>query len=46
MLHGGSYLVFGRPLMLKVMPWCFDFDDEEMSAMSVWAKLSGLPLDC
>ncbi|XP_022872936.1 uncharacterized protein LOC111391888 [Olea europaea var. sylvestris] len=28
------------------MPPCFEFDDEEVSTMPVWVKLSGLPLDC
>jgi len=42
----GPYFVFGRPLMLKVMPSCFEFDDKDISLMPVWVNLPGLPLDC
>lgn len=45
-LHEGPYLVFGRPLLLKNMPSCFEFDDENYSTMPVWIKLPSLPLDC
>ncbi|XP_022857248.1 uncharacterized protein LOC111378308 [Olea europaea var. sylvestris] len=44
-LHGGPYFVYGRPLMLKVMPRYFDFDDKDVSTMPVWINLSGLPLE-
>jgi len=42
----GPYFVFGRPLMLKIMPSCFEFDDKDVSLMPVWINLPGLPLDC
>ncbi|KAL2511224.1 Uncharacterized protein Adt_16824 [Abeliophyllum distichum] len=45
-LNGGPYFVFGRPLMLKIMPHCFGFDDNEISNMPVWITLPGLPLAC
>ncbi|KAL2474505.1 Uncharacterized protein Adt_35241 [Abeliophyllum distichum] len=44
-LNGGPYFVFGRPLLLKVMPKCFEFDDEEISKIPVWVMLPGLPLN-
>ncbi|KAL2481952.1 Uncharacterized protein Adt_21375 [Abeliophyllum distichum] len=44
-LNGGPYFVFGRPLLLKVMPDCFEFDDEEICKMPVWVMLPGLPLN-
>ncbi|KAL2457587.1 Uncharacterized protein Adt_46304 [Abeliophyllum distichum] len=44
-LNGGPYFVFGRPLLLKVMPDCFEFDDEEICKMPVWVMLQGLPLN-
>lgn len=45
-LHGGPYFVFGRPLMLQIMPCCFEFDDDGISNMPRWIKLPMLPLDC
>ncbi|XP_022889266.1 uncharacterized protein LOC111404733 [Olea europaea var. sylvestris] len=44
-LHRGPYLVYGRPLMLKVMPRYFDFDDKDVSTMPVWVNLPGLSLE-
>lgn len=46
MLHLGPYFAFGRPLTLKIMSRCFEFDDDEVSTMLAWVKLMGLPLDC
>ncbi|GFQ03527.1 hypothetical protein PHJA_002496500 [Phtheirospermum japonicum] len=45
-LNGGPYVIYGRPLLLKIMPSCFEFDDAEVSMMPVWVTLPGLPLDC
>ncbi|GFP90795.1 hypothetical protein PHJA_001223400 [Phtheirospermum japonicum] len=45
-LNGGPYVIYGRPLLLKVIPSCFEFDDAEVSMMPVWVTLLGLPLDC
>lgn len=44
-LHGGPYLVYARPLMLKVMPCYFDFNDKDVNTMPVWINLPGLPLE-
>ncbi|XP_022878006.1 uncharacterized protein LOC111395991 [Olea europaea var. sylvestris] len=44
-LHGGPHLVYGRPLILKVMPRYFDFNDKDVSTMPVWINLPGLPLE-
>ncbi|KAL2540095.1 Uncharacterized protein Adt_01073 [Abeliophyllum distichum] len=43
-LKGGPYFVFGRPLLLKIMPEYFQFDDDEISLMPVWVVLPELPL--
>ncbi|KAL2474500.1 zinc ion binding [Abeliophyllum distichum] len=43
-LKGGPYFVFGRPLLLKVMPKYFRFNDKEISLMPVWVVLPELPL--
>ncbi|KAL2453506.1 zinc ion binding [Abeliophyllum distichum] len=45
-LNGGPYFVYGRPLMLKIMPHCFGFDDKEISIMPVWITLPGLLFAC
>ncbi|GFY97543.1 hypothetical protein Acr_12g0000840 [Actinidia rufa] len=43
-LQGGPYMVFGRPLLLKIMPIEFTFEDEELSCFPVWVRLPNLPL--
>ncbi|XP_022843290.1 uncharacterized protein LOC111366827 [Olea europaea var. sylvestris] len=45
-LEGRPYFVFGRPLMLKIMPQFFEFDDKEISTVPIWINLPGLPLEC
>eukprot|EP00258_Populus_trichocarpa_P025573 XP_024441592.1 uncharacterized protein LOC112324175 [Populus trichocarpa] len=45
-LSGGSYLVYGRPLVLKSTPEYFDFASSEMTTVSVWVKFPNLPLRC
>ncbi|KAL3839389.1 hypothetical protein ACJIZ3_023980 [Penstemon smallii] len=45
-LNEGPYFIFGRPLLLKIMPKCFEFGDEGVSDVSVWVNLPDLPLDC
>ncbi|KAI3463914.1 hypothetical protein Pfo_020577 [Paulownia fortunei] len=45
-LKGGPYFVFDRPLLLKIMPSCFEFDDDEIRTVPVWINLPGLPLEC
>jgi len=45
-LCGGSYLVYGRPLILRPMSEYFDFSSSEMSQVLVWIKFPNLPLKC
>lgn len=44
-LQGRPYFVFKRPLMLKIVPHLFEFDDNDISSLSVWIMLLGLPLE-
>ncbi|KAL0415935.1 UNVERIFIED_CONTAM: hypothetical protein Slati_3425400 [Sesamum latifolium] len=39
---GGPYFVFGRPLMLKTIPACFDFQEGDISLTPIWATLPSL----
>ncbi|KAJ6874258.1 hypothetical protein NC651_032927 [Populus alba x Populus x berolinensis] len=45
-LANGPYLIYGRPLILKVMPEYFDFGTDEMSCVPIWVKFPNLPLKC
>uniref|UniRef100_A0A2K1Y9R9 DUF4283 domain-containing protein n=1 Tax=Populus trichocarpa TaxID=3694 RepID=A0A2K1Y9R9_POPTR len=45
-LSSGPYFVFGRPLILKVMPEFFDFQASDMTKLPTWVKLPNLPLRC
>ncbi|KAL2249649.1 UNVERIFIED_CONTAM: hypothetical protein Sindi_2438600 [Sesamum indicum] len=45
-LVGGPYFVYGRPLLLKHMPDCFEFKEDDISLTPVWAILPSLPLEC
>jgi len=45
-LANGSYLIYGRPLILKAMPEYFDFGTDEMSCVPIWIKFPSLPLKC
>ncbi|KAL0288306.1 UNVERIFIED_CONTAM: hypothetical protein Sangu_2665000 [Sesamum angustifolium] len=45
-LAGGPYFVYGRPLLLKNMPGCFEFKEDDISLTPVWATLPSLPLEC
>jgi len=45
-LGGGPYSVFGRPLILKVMPDFFDFQSTDMTTMPTWVRFPNLPLRC
>ena len=42
----GSYLVYGRPLILHPMSEYFDFSCSEMTHIPVWIKFPNLPLKC
>ncbi|KAH6778733.1 hypothetical protein C2S52_009970 [Perilla frutescens var. hirtella] len=44
-LYGGPFNCFGRPLLLKVMPKLFMFNDMEITVVPVWARLRDLPLE-
>ena len=45
-LSGGPYYVFGRLLILKIMPEYFDFDTTDMIRMPIWVRFPNLPLQC
>ncbi|KAL0325541.1 UNVERIFIED_CONTAM: hypothetical protein Sradi_5123400 [Sesamum radiatum] len=45
-LAGGPYFIYGRPLLLKAMPDCFEFKEYDISLTPVWAILPSLPLEC
>jgi len=45
-LNGGPYYVFGRPLILKIMPEFFDFTTSDMVRMPIWVRFPNLPLQC
>ncbi|KAF9664930.1 hypothetical protein SADUNF_Sadunf16G0069400 [Salix dunnii] len=45
-LSEGPYLVYGRPLVLKLMTEYFDFTSAEMSKVPIWIKFPNLPLKC
>ncbi|KAL0402633.1 UNVERIFIED_CONTAM: hypothetical protein Slati_4293200 [Sesamum latifolium] len=42
-LAGGPYFIYGRPLLLKNMPDCFEFKEDDVSLTPVWAILPSLP---
>ncbi|KAL0407931.1 UNVERIFIED_CONTAM: hypothetical protein Sradi_1727500 [Sesamum radiatum] len=44
-LAGGPYFVYGRSLILKNMPDCFEFKEDDISVTPVWAILPSLPLE-
>ena len=45
-LHGGPYLVYGKPLILRPMTRFFDFSTKEMSKVPIWVRFPSLPLCC
>jgi hypothetical protein len=45
-LHGGPYMVYERPLILRPMTKFFYFSSEEMIRVLVWVKFPNLPLCC
>ncbi|KAL0420291.1 UNVERIFIED_CONTAM: hypothetical protein Slati_3052000 [Sesamum latifolium] len=45
-MAGGLYFVYGRPILLKIMPDCFEFKEDDISSTPVWAILPSLPLEC
>ncbi|KAK4389435.1 hypothetical protein Sango_2280500 [Sesamum angolense] len=45
-LAEGPYFVYGRPLLLKTMPNCFEFKEDDISLTPIWVTLPSLPLEC
>nr|TKR85169.1 hypothetical protein D5086_0000250220 [Populus alba] len=45
-LGSGSYAVFGRPIILQIMPEFFDFQFTEITSMPTWVWFPNLPLKC
>ncbi|KAJ6981093.1 hypothetical protein NC653_024473 [Populus alba x Populus x berolinensis] len=45
-LGAGPYAVFGRPLILRIMPAFFYFQFTELSSMPTWVRFPNLPLRC
>ncbi|KAK4390170.1 putative ribonuclease H protein [Sesamum angolense] len=45
-LAGDPYFVYGKPLLLKTMPDCFEFKEDDISLTPVWATRPSLPLEC
>ncbi|KAJ6886526.1 hypothetical protein NC651_027026 [Populus alba x Populus x berolinensis] len=45
-LGAGPYVVFGRPLILKIMPTFFYFQFTELSSMPTWVRFPNLPFRC
>jgi hypothetical protein len=45
-LANGHYLIYGWPLIIKVMLEYFDFGTDEMSCVPVQVKFPNLPLKC
>ncbi|KAH6796304.1 hypothetical protein C2S51_037290 [Perilla frutescens var. frutescens] len=45
-LYGGPFNYYGHPLLLKVMPSLFMFNDMENTSVPVWVRLRGLFLEC
>ena len=44
-LQGGPYMVFGRPLLLKILPEYFTFSYEDLSCFPIWVQLKSLPVE-
>jgi len=45
-LRRGPYFVQGKPLVIKPMPFYFDFGKLDMSSVPVWVRFLNLPLEC
>ncbi|KAK4397504.1 hypothetical protein Sango_1587000 [Sesamum angolense] len=45
-LAGGPYFIYGGPLLLKPMPDCFEFKEDDISLTPVWATLPSFHLEC
>ncbi|GFP99380.1 hypothetical protein PHJA_002082100 [Phtheirospermum japonicum] len=45
-IAGGPYMIFGRILLLKLMPEWFKFGNDEIKTLPLWVKFPNLPLEC
>ncbi|KAL0310703.1 UNVERIFIED_CONTAM: hypothetical protein Sangu_2365000 [Sesamum angustifolium] len=45
-IAGGPYFVYGRPLLLKTMPDCFEFKEDDINLTPVSATLPSFLLEC
>ena len=45
-LHMGPYSVFGRPLILQIMPEFFDFTPPVLTHVLIWVRFPNLPIRC
>ncbi|KAJ6947527.1 hypothetical protein NC651_002038 [Populus alba x Populus x berolinensis] len=45
-LGSGPYAIFGRPLVLQIMPEFFNFQFTEITSMPTWVRFPNLPLRC
>nr|TKR99844.1 hypothetical protein D5086_0000189480 [Populus alba] len=45
-LHMGPYSVFGRPLILQIMPEFFDFTPPAFTHVPIWVRFPNLPIRC
>ncbi|KAJ6868835.1 hypothetical protein NC651_033816 [Populus alba x Populus x berolinensis] len=45
-LHMGPYSVFGRPLILQIMPEFFDFTPPDFNHVPIWVRFPNLPIRC
>ncbi|KAJ6976303.1 hypothetical protein NC653_031980 [Populus alba x Populus x berolinensis] len=43
---GGPYSVFGRPLILQIMPEFFDFTPPDFTHVPIWVRFPNLPIRC
>ncbi|KAJ6875403.1 hypothetical protein NC652_034961 [Populus alba x Populus x berolinensis] len=45
-LGAGPYVIFGRPLVLQIMPDFFYFQFTELTTIPIWVRFPNLPLRC
>ncbi|KAL0294678.1 UNVERIFIED_CONTAM: hypothetical protein Sangu_3213500, partial [Sesamum angustifolium] len=45
-IAGGPYFIYGRPLLLKTMPDCFEFKEDDINLTPVSATLPSFLLEC
>lgn len=45
-LSGGPYVVYGRTLLLKVLPPWFKIGTDELTTLPLWVTFPHLPLEC